>query len=145
MGEKSWWTTPTRGSKIASGILLLIVFSIVFMPKREDNSKEAGVSAAPAAEKKSAASISEYKFVKETIGCKDWATWTQLGKLVAQGDKEAFGKVLIPALALDTCRRFKAGDRTFLHDTAIFSGSTCMRPKGETACYWVSIETADPA
>ncbi|MDI4666730.1 hypothetical protein K9U40_20750 [Xanthobacter autotrophicus] len=84
--------------------------------------------------------ISEEVFVREAFGCKDWETWKSLGKVAAQGDKEAFAKILYSALALGTCRRFKAGDHVYLSETAIFSASTCMRPKGETACFWVSID-----
>lgn len=144
MGEKKPWTTERVIRAALGSALVLFVLSALFNNGKDQPAATAGDSAsAKVAETGDVrpTSISEKTFLKETFGCKDWDTWKSLGKVVAQGDKEAFAKILYPALARDTCRRFKPGDRAYLSETAVLSGSTCMRPKGETACYWVSIET----
>lgn len=143
--QKPW--VSERATKFVMGGILLLILVAFFSGERrteqtsgamsEGSSKATGTATAQLA----SSSISEEVFLRETFGCKDWETWKSLGKVVAQGDKEAFAKILYPALAAGTCRRFKAGDRAYLSETAMLSASTCMRPKGEVGCYWVSIES----
>lgn len=127
------WFKPMISKRTGVFILLGALALVVINGQR---------SAPPKDHQGGIATASEMTFQRETFGCRDWDTWQRLGRVVAQGDKEAFARMLYPALATDACRRFKLGDRAFLAQTAVFSGSSCMRPKGETECYWVSIESA---
>lgn len=143
MGEKKPWTTGRIVRAALGSALVLFVLSALVDKGKDQQAAPGGAESVKVAQTSDAkpTSISEQAFLKETFGCRDWDTWKNLGKVVAQGDKEAFAKILYPALAVGTCRRFKAGERAFLSETAVLSGSSCMRPKGETGCFWVSIET----
>lgn len=140
MRPKKPWVSE-RMTKVIMGMFLFgMLFACVHDLRRSGSDPEKTEKIA-----KELAAMSEYTFNREAFGCRDWDTWQRLGKVAAQGDKEAFAKILYPALDVDVCRRFKAGDIAFLGETAVFSGSSCMRPKGEVSCYWTSIDVTGPA
>ena len=80
--------------------------------------------------------------VNDVVGCKDWDTFKQLTQIAVQGDKEAFSKLASASVRSGKCATLKVGDVVYLQDVAMLSGASCVRPKGNTACYWVPIEAS---
>lgn len=80
------------------------------------------------------------KITTFAIGCTDREDLSRLVKLAVSGDKEAFGTLAARQIASGSCRPFDEGTDVFIEDTSLFSGVTCVRPKGDPDCYWVQVE-----
>jgi hypothetical protein len=78
-------------------------------------------------------------FTKEnTPGCYKKEDWERLGRLVAEGDREAFSKLMGSYLAGGQCRMIRADTHVYVESAGIFS-DPCVRPQGETECLFVPI------
>ena len=83
---------------------------------------------------------SELTVTKATVGCKNREDKDKLTGFSVDGDTEAFKKFAMAHILVGDCVLMNEGDVAFLEDTAIFSGLVCIRPKGETDCFWSEIE-----
>ena len=74
-------------------------------------------------------------------GCRSQEVFTKLVGFQVDHDQEAFKKLLMAGLLSGECTVFKVGDAVYLEDVKIFSGLTCLRPKGEISCFWTFLES----
>jgi hypothetical protein len=74
------------------------------------------------------------------FGCKDKDYFEKLISYAVQNDKDAFTQGLAGGVLTGQCTMFKAGEKVFLVDTAIFSGLAKVRRKGNMAEYWTNME-----
>ncbi|MFG1463314.1 hypothetical protein V5F77_10460 [Xanthobacter sp. DSM 24535] len=77
------------------------------------------------------------RIVRNVIGCREWDVYKKMMRFVADGDREAFGKIVYPSIAAGMCRRFVEGETVRLTDSAALSLASCVRPKGATDCFWI--------
>jgi hypothetical protein len=82
----------------------------------------------------------DHRMVGASIGCKTKEEKSRLTHFLVDNDKEAFPKVATTAMLIGNCKIFNEGDAVYLSDTAIFSGLVCVRPRGETECFWTNLE-----
>ncbi len=61
-------------------------------------------------------------------------------QFAVQGDKDAFAKFMMNAMAAKAAIAFKAGEKVYLDDTAMFAGLVKVRRKGETEGWWTNFE-----
>jgi hypothetical protein len=61
--------------------------------------------------------------------------------LLVSADQNAWVKFLTPKVAMGECAMLNAGQYVHLEDFALFSGVACVRPSGETSCFYVTAET----
>ena len=78
------------------------------------------------------------------IGCKDKEVQDKLARFREEGDKEAFQTFVGEQEATGACTLLSFGSKVYLEDTAIFSGVVCVRPEGETSCYWIEMDSVGP-
>lgn len=68
-------------------------------------------------------------------GCSDETVYDKTSQMVAQGDREAFAKLLGVAIATGICTMFKADEVVFITDHGFLNSK--VRRKGGVAEYWV--------
>lgn len=75
--------------------------------------------------------------VYPTTGCRAQDDYWRLAGIGASGDAVAFRKFESVKTAVGACRIFDRGDKVFLVEVASLGRIGCLRPMGETDCYWV--------
>ena len=71
------------------------------------------------------------------FGCRDRSTFERALEFADAGDQVAFAKFLRTAIESGECRGLAVGDQIYVEDV-VFGGPICVRPKGETVCFWSS-------
>ena len=74
------------------------------------------------------------------FGCADQDAFKKLTQFAVQKDTEAFKSGLGAGILAGHCTMFKNGDEVYVSDTAVFSGLTKVRTKGETREFWTNLE-----
>ena len=76
---------------------------------------------------------------RNAVGCTDKSVYTQLSSLADSGDKDAFTKFGEEKLMSGECQSLDVGTAVYPDqtDTGFFSGTWCVRQRGETSCVWV--------
>ena len=68
------------------------------------------------------------------FGCADADLEDRIGSLMSQNDDRAWKGLLLRSLANGSCRRWFKGDKVYLDEVGFLRH--CLRPSGETDCYW---------
>jgi hypothetical protein len=68
-------------------------------------------------------------------GCSDEDVYDKTTQMAAQGDREAFAKLLGAGIATGTCTIFKDNEIVFITDHGILNSK--VRRKGNVAEYWI--------
>jgi len=74
------------------------------------------------------------------IGCTSKKYYNKLLDYAVQHDEVAFKRALTAGVLAGICTMFKYGEKVYITDTSIFSGSVKVRRPGETIEYWTAIE-----
>jgi len=69
------------------------------------------------------------------FGCTDFDRFERILSLHGSGDEKAADRLLGISVVNQECVGFKTGDTVFVEDVS-WSSSRCIRPEGETNCYW---------
>lgn len=69
-------------------------------------------------------------------GCQSVEDATKILHMVKANDPDAV--VRLVQQHPTTCRWFKEGDRLYAEQKPAFNDANCMRPPGETVCYWIN-------
>lgn len=70
-------------------------------------------------------------------GCRSLDTMDRFGRLRRDGDRDAFGHLLIDMHRSGECRSFDGGQKVVIGETKLLSGMTKVRVAGEASEYWV--------
>jgi hypothetical protein len=74
------------------------------------------------------------------IGCASEATFKQFVRLFVSGDKDAVKNFLVKSAITGECKVFERGETAFLDEMSLFSGTSCVRARGDTQCFWTFAE-----
>jgi hypothetical protein len=75
------------------------------------------------------------------LGCKDRSTNDKLTQFAADGDKRAWVNYASEQINAGNCINISVGTKVYLdHVGGILWSASCVRPQGETTCYWVESE-----
>jgi hypothetical protein len=77
------------------------------------------------------------------MGCQSKDVYNKLEMYYSQGDKEAYRKMFLPAVASGACTIFHNGEEVFLCNSPVFSFLIKLRRPGNTAEYWTSALTIE--
>jgi len=77
---------------------------------------------------------------RTAVGCIESDDMSRLNRLLESGDRQAFEKFATRSIRAGKCRVFQPGQAVFVEDVGLFSGTACVRPKGDDTCYWVVYE-----
>lgn len=131
--------SPLQGALITCGAILVGLFLLaVALPD-----KPTSIAGAPAVQASTAAPapLGRMTVQKGTwFGFRDRELLDRSFKIAAQGDKDAWAKVMTQAMSSGACIPLKPGEEVFLDDTAVMSGLVKIRRKGETASWWTNYE-----
>jgi hypothetical protein len=81
-----------------------------------------------------------YTINESVVGCKDRDVFDRTVRLLIDKDKDAYNRLILAGVLSGQCRIFEPGQVVFLEDYKMFSGLKCVRPKGETTCFWTFSE-----
>jgi len=154
MGEKPPGKTGNRGSRlqflpyligIGVGLVLVLMLVLNVATKEKAASPNAQGSAERSSTTNQATTPLGTMVMKTTaIGCKDRAVLARFTQLASEGDKQAFADYRTEQLGLGQCMDLMSGTEVHLEDTAgFFATSVCVRPTGDTSCYWVVREAVE--
>lgn len=74
------------------------------------------------------------------VGCKDASDMSSIVEFLSDGDVEAFKKFATEKVVSGDCILLEKGQQVKLKDFSILSGKACVRPRGETSCYYIPAE-----
>ena len=66
------------------------------------------------------------------LGCANYDHWKRLLEFVYQKDQDAFTK-----FAAAHCNMIEPNIQTYVEESSLRTNSVCIRPRGETTCFWV--------
>jgi hypothetical protein len=72
-------------------------------------------------------------------GCTDKATFEKIVSLLVSGDTRAYANFMAQMTDAGVCRMLPAGTPSTADDST-WSGMVCVRPNGESSCYWTNTE-----
>ncbi len=75
--------------------------------------------------------------------CRDKDDADRLLKLLKTDDDLAFLRFVRSKLSTGACVRVEQGHEGTIEDNAVFSGLTCIRPRGEPYCLWIPMQMLD--
>jgi hypothetical protein len=83
-----------------------------------------------------------WRLKRDAMGCSDKSVLDKLASIGSSGDRDAFMRYGEEAINSGECKELKSGTAVFpdQSDFGMFSGSACVRAKGETDCFWVNQE-----
>lgn len=68
--------------------------------------------------------------------CLDLNDLNKLWQFVRANDKVAYDKLWISRALLGSCVQIQPGTTVTVNDSSLLSGALCVRPEGETECFW---------
>lgn len=74
------------------------------------------------------------------IACQNAEDISQGIRIGESGDQEAYIKHFGPLIESGSCIMLQQGDQVFLDDISMFSGTACVRPRGEPKCFTIEYE-----
>ncbi len=73
----------------------------------------------------------------ETFGCRDAATMKRFTRLIGDGDKQAFGRLLADSYLSGECRDLALGMTVHMVETSLLAGLVKVREEGSLDELWV--------
>jgi hypothetical protein len=86
------------------------------------------------------ANADDYTIKFTALGCQKRELFDKAVGFQVAKDTEAFKSFALAAVLSGECIFFSPGDIVFLEDVKVFSGVTCLRPKGQINCFWTYSE-----
>lgn len=80
---------------------------------------------------------------QDTVGCVSRDDLDRSNEFVRQGDREAYVKFLTDKTMSGECALLDSGDEVSLEEASALGGTFCVRPRGETECFYVIREYVD--
>ena len=71
------------------------------------------------------------------LSADDFSRGIELGE---SGDREAYIAFFTPRIQNGQCVMVQKDEEVFLEDISMFSGTACIRPRGQTDCYTIEYE-----